>query len=106
MGIGASVESDSTAASSVIATATPPPPPITERKAAAPETTTAVIPTTPGAFRRAIGSLSVPLAAFVAALMLFGVFIALTGRNPFAVYYQMYRGSFGTWFSFQNTLLR
>ena len=51
-------------------------------------------------------SLSVPVMALVAALALFGVFILLTGRNPFAVYYQMYRGSFGTWFSFQNTLLR
>src|SRR5207244_7474073 len=46
------------------------------------------------------------VAAFLAALVLFGVFITLTGRSPFAVYYQMYRGSFGTWFSFQNTLLR
>ena len=46
------------------------------------------------------------MGAFIAALMLFGLFIALTGRNPGAVYYQMFRGSFGTWFSFQNTLLR
>jgi simple sugar transport system permease protein len=44
--------------------------------------------------------------AFLAALVLFGLFVAITGRNPAAVYYQMYRGSFGTWFSFQNTLLR
>ena len=38
--------------------------------------------------------------------MLFGVFMALTGRNPLAVYHEMFRGSFGTWFSFQNTLQR
>jgi simple sugar transport system permease protein len=56
--------------------------------------------------KRLTGALAVPFAAFLAALVLFGAFIALTGRNPFAVYYQMYRGSFGTWFSFQNTLLR
>jgi simple sugar transport system permease protein len=56
--------------------------------------------------RAALGSFAVPAAAFAAALVLFGVFIALTGRNPFAVYYQMYRGSFGTAFSFQNTLVR
>ncbi|HVR64934.1 MAG TPA: ABC transporter permease [Polyangia bacterium] len=60
----------------------------------------------PGAVRRTLSALSVPAAAFAAALALFGVFIMLTGHNPFAVYYQMYRGSFGTWFSFQNTLLR
>jgi len=58
------------------------------------------------AVRRALEGLAVPAAAFGAALLLFGVFIALTGRNPLSVYYQMFRGSFGTWFSFQNTLLR
>jgi general nucleoside transport system permease protein len=58
------------------------------------------------AVRAAVGSLTVPAMAFAAALILFGVFIALTGRNPLAVYYQMYRGSFGTAFSFQNTLVR
>jgi simple sugar transport system permease protein len=56
--------------------------------------------------RAAIGAMAVPAAAFGVALVLFGIFIALTGRNPFAVYYQMYRGSFGTAFSFQNTLIR
>jgi simple sugar transport system permease protein len=55
---------------------------------------------------RIVGALAAPTMAFLAALMLFGVFVACTGRNPAAVYYQMYRGSFGTWFSFQNTLLR
>ena len=59
-----------------------------------------------GALRGALGSLVVPAMAFGAALILFGIFIALTGRNPFAGYYQMYRGSFGTAFSFQNTLVR
>ncbi len=58
------------------------------------------------AVRRAVGSIAVPGAAICAALMLFGVFMALTGRNPLAVYGEMFRGSFGTWFSFQNTLQR
>jgi len=58
------------------------------------------------AIRRAIESIAVPGAAIGAALVLFGVFMALTGRNPFAVYREMFRGSFGTWFSFQNTLQR
>ncbi|MEA2697349.1 MAG: ral nucleoside transport system permease protein [Myxococcales bacterium] len=60
----------------------------------------------PGIVRRTLAGMSVPMSAFVTALALFGVFILMTGHNPFAVYYQMYRGSFGTWFSFQNTLLR
>jgi general nucleoside transport system permease protein len=49
---------------------------------------------------------AVPGGAIVAALVLFGVFMAVTGRNPLAVYQEMFRGSFGTWFSFQNTLQR
>jgi simple sugar transport system permease protein len=58
------------------------------------------------AIRRAIESIAVPGAAIVAALVLFGLFMAITGRNPVAVYQEMFRGSFGTWFSFQNTLQR
>src|SRR5689334_6009035 len=58
------------------------------------------------AVRGAVGAMAVPAAAFVVALVLFGIFIALTGRNPLAVYYQMYRGSFGTACSFRNTLVR
>jgi simple sugar transport system permease protein len=56
--------------------------------------------------RRAFAAIAIPLAALLAALLLFGVFIALTGRDPMAVYREMLRGSFGTWFSFQNTLVR
>jgi ABC-type uncharacterized transport system permease subunit len=59
-----------------------------------------------GLVRRTVDALTAPVFAFLAALLLFGLFIACTGRNPGAVYYQMFRGSFGTWFSFQNTLLR
>jgi ABC-type uncharacterized transport system permease subunit len=44
--------------------------------------------------------------ALAASLALFGGFVALAGANPFDVFYQMYRGSFGTAFSVQNTLLR
>ena len=56
--------------------------------------------------RRSIEAFAVPIGAIVGALVLFGVFVALTGRNALAVYHEMYRGSFGTWFSFQNTLQR
>jgi ABC-type uncharacterized transport system permease subunit len=56
--------------------------------------------------RRGLGALRVPLGALAAALLVFGVFMAIIGRNPLEIYQQMFRGSFGTWFSFQNTLLR
>ena len=44
--------------------------------------------------------------ALAVSMVLFGAFVALAGANPFDVFYQMYRGSFGTSFSVQNTLLR
>jgi simple sugar transport system permease protein len=46
------------------------------------------------------------LGACAVSLVLFGVFVALAGHHPLAVYAEMYRGAFGTWFSFQNSLLR
>jgi ABC-type uncharacterized transport system permease subunit len=51
-------------------------------------------------------ALLLPAGAFVLSLLLFGGFVALSGHNPLEVYYQIYRGAFGTWFSFQNTLQR
>ena len=48
----------------------------------------------------------VRLCAIVVSLLLFGGFVAAAGANSGEVYYQMYRGAFGTWFSFQNTLQR
>ena len=56
--------------------------------------------------RRSVESVAIPVGAIVGALVLFGVFVAMTGRNALSVYHEMYRGSFGTWFSFQNTLQR
>jgi ABC-type uncharacterized transport system permease subunit len=54
----------------------------------------------------AIEAVFVPLAGIVVSFGIFGVFVALAGAKVLDVYYQMYRGAFGSWFSFQNTLLR
>ncbi len=54
-------------------------------------------------------AIEVPLlraGALAASLALFGGFVALAGADPLDVFYQMYRGSFGSAFSVQNTLLR
>jgi ABC-type uncharacterized transport system permease subunit len=51
-------------------------------------------------------SVAIPLAAIASSLLLFGAFVGLFGKNPLQVFEQMFRGSFGTWFSFQNTLQR
>lgn len=56
--------------------------------------------------RAAVEVLLIRAGAVAASMVLFGVFVRLAGANPFDVYYQMYRGSFGTSFSVQNTLLR
>ncbi|HEY4892400.1 MAG TPA: ABC transporter permease [Reyranella sp.] len=56
--------------------------------------------------RAATEVLLIRAGALAASLVLFGGFVALAGANPFDVFYQMYRGSFGTSFSVQNTLLR
>lgn len=48
----------------------------------------------------------IPALALIAALGLFGLFVALFGKNPLDLYFYMYQGAFGTWFSWQNTLTR
>ena len=93
MGIGVSIDAGA------LSPATEPSPEALAAAAAAVEARRA-------AWRRAIESIAVPVGAILAALIIFGIFVALTGRNALAVYHEMYRGSFGTWFSFQNTLQR
>jgi general nucleoside transport system permease protein len=48
----------------------------------------------------------IPGAALVGALIVFGIFVALFGKNPLDLYFYMYQGAYGTWFSWQNTLTR
>jgi simple sugar transport system permease protein len=58
---------------------------------------------------RALGAantLIVPVGAALVSIALFGIFVAVAGHNPLDVYAEMFRGAFGTWFSFQNSLLR
>jgi simple sugar transport system permease protein len=48
----------------------------------------------------------IPAGALLASFAIFGVFLVLIGANPFDVYLSIYRGSFESWFSWQNTLVR
>jgi ABC-type uncharacterized transport system permease subunit len=57
-------------------------------------------------WRRSLESVCLPVAALVFALVLFGLFCAAAGQNPFAVYGSIYKAAFGNWRSFQNTLIR
>jgi ABC-type uncharacterized transport system permease subunit len=48
----------------------------------------------------------VPVCAAVAAALIFGAVVAVLGVDPVQVYSMMWLGGFGTWFSWQNTLVR
>ena len=48
----------------------------------------------------------IPALALAASFALFGVFVALFGKDPLDLYFYMYQGAFGTWFSWQNSLTR
>src|SRR6266446_292344 len=56
--------------------------------------------------RGAAEALIIPAGALAVSLILFGIFVAFAGANPLAVYRTIYRGAFGSWFSWQNTLQR
>jgi general nucleoside transport system permease protein len=63
----------------------------------------------PGFLQRYGGTIEyilIPGAALVGALGVFGIFVALFGKSPLDLYFYMYQGAFGTWFSWQNTLTR
>lgn len=48
----------------------------------------------------------VPLGAIVAGMFVFGLFCAAVGVNPLGVYASIWRAGFGSWYSWQNTLVR
>lgn len=53
-----------------------------------------------------LAMLGIQLAAFLVALALFGIFLALVGADPLAVFPDMLSGAFGSRFSLQNSLTR
>ncbi|EKQ69461.1 ABC-type uncharacterized transport system, permease component [Leptolyngbyaceae cyanobacterium JSC-12] len=57
-------------------------------------------------WRKTAEAITIPIGALLFALVLFGLFCALCGKNPFAVYGLIFRSAFGNWKSFQGTLLR
>lgn len=56
--------------------------------------------------RSALENVLVPALAFIGALVLFGAFVGFRGVDPIELYTMMFRGAFGSWFSWQNTLVR
>jgi simple sugar transport system permease protein len=57
-------------------------------------------------WRTTLEAVCIPIAAILFSSVLFGIFCAVAGANPFAVYASIYKAAFGSWHSFQNTLIR
>lgn len=51
-------------------------------------------------------TVAIPFAALLISLLLFGGFIGMAGVNPLEVFASIYRGAFGSWFAWQDTLVR
>ncbi|HSV84498.1 MAG TPA: ABC transporter permease [Ramlibacter sp.] len=56
--------------------------------------------------RSVLREVALPTAAIAAALGLFGIFVAFAGASPVEVWLILFKGAFGDWFSWQNTLQR
>jgi len=56
--------------------------------------------------RRSSEAILLPIGAVLVALIIFGLFTALAGAHPFAVYGSIYKAAFGSWSAWQNTLIR
>jgi len=57
-------------------------------------------------FGRTLEALAIPIGALLTTLVLFGLFVAILGKNPLEVYFLMYQGAFGSSFAWQNSLVR
>jgi ABC-type uncharacterized transport system permease subunit len=56
--------------------------------------------------RNTLNAIALPLLAIAAALGVFGVFVSFAGVSPVEVWVLLFKGAFGDWFSWQNTLQR
>lgn len=57
-------------------------------------------------WRPFVGAMLLPLLAAAGAFVLFGLFMLTRHVSPLALYGLMFKGAFGSWFSWQNTLTR
>src|SRR4029453_8971970 len=56
--------------------------------------------------RDLVNDVALPVLSIAAALLLFGVFVWFAGGSPVDVWITLFKGAFGDWFSWQNTLQR
>jgi general nucleoside transport system permease protein len=55
---------------------------------------------------KSVADALLPVGALIGALLLFGVFVWLGGVSPTETWLLLFKGAFGDWFSWQNTLTR
>src|SRR3954462_15751203 len=55
---------------------------------------------------RSVVDTLLPIGALIGALLLFGLFVWLGGVSPTETWLLLFKGAFGDWFSWQNTLQR
>lgn len=58
------------------------------------------------ALRDTLKDIALPVLAICAALLVFGLLVTFAGVNPLDVWLLLFKGAFGDWFSWQNTLQR
>ncbi len=56
--------------------------------------------------RTAAEGIVIPVGALLVAMLIFGAFMAVIGKDPLEVYALIYKGGFGSGFAWQNTLAR
>ena len=56
--------------------------------------------------KKIMPSILITIGALCLSLWLFGMFVSAAGANAFEVFHTIYRAAFGSWFSWQNTLVR
>ncbi len=57
-------------------------------------------------WRRTLEAICIPVGAVLVALIIFGIFCAVVGANPFGVYGSIYKAAFGRWSAWQRTLIQ
>ena len=55
---------------------------------------------------KVLEAICLPFGAILVSFILFGIFCAIARANPLAVYGSIYKAAFGSWSTFQNTLIR
>jgi ABC-type uncharacterized transport system permease subunit len=61
---------------------------------------------TTGRWKPALEALVIPACALLVSVILFGFFCLAVGANPFGVFASIQKAAFGSWYAFQNTLVR